>query len=167
MSTQPPTEPDEMYQAGLESRREDQDRTLRALQLLERATGSAAGRPTRWHEHALAALIVLDEATADEQHNANQPDSLLSDILRTRPRLRARVHGVRAQYTQIRETITSIRRDMTQSDTDALDITDLRRRIERLASALRYQRSRESDLIYEAYYDTFDHELETDLPAST
>ena len=56
---------------------------------------------------------------------------------------------------------------MTQSDTDALDITDLRRRTERLASTLRYQRSRESDLIYEAYYNTFNTELESDRTPST
>ena len=167
MKARPPAEQGEARHAGLDTRHEDQDRTLRALQLLERATGSAAGRPSQWHEHALAALVELDDATADEQHNANQPDSLLSDILRTRPRLRARVHGVRAQYTQIRETISSLRRELSTSHADALDITDLRRRTERLASALRYQRSRESDLIYEAYYDTFSTDLESDPTTST
>ena len=158
--------PGQVHPAGV-TRREDRDRTLHALQLLERATGSAAGRPTRWHEHALAALVALDEATTDEQDRANQPDSLLSDILRTQPRLRARVHGIRVQYTQIRETISKLRSDMTQSDTDALDITDLRRRTERLGSTLRYQRSRESDLIYEAYYNTFNTELESDRTPPT
>jgi hypothetical protein len=121
------------------------------------------GRAIRWHDDALVALVALDEATADEQRNATEPDSLLADILRTQPRLRPRVHGIRAQYSQMRETLRDLRDEMTQSDPNALDIPDLRRRVERLAAALRYQRSRESDLIYEAYYDTFSHDLESDL----
>jgi hypothetical protein len=134
------------------------------LQHLERATGTAARAP-RWHDDALAALIALDEATIDEQRNANQPDSLLSEILRNQPRLRPRVHGIRAQYSQIRETVRSLLDEMTRSAPDALDIADLRRRTERLASALRYQRARDSDLIYEAYYDTFNTELDADTPS--
>ena len=132
--------------AGLTTRREDQDRTLSALQRLEAATGAAAPSPL-WHDHARAALMALDEATAEEQRNANEPDSLLSEILRNQPRLRPRVHGIRAQYRQIRGTVRSLLDEMGRFDPDALDITDLRRRTERLASALRYQRSRESDLI--------------------
>jgi DNA repair ATPase RecN len=169
MSTQPPTEPSdprETRPVGRSTRQEDQDRTLDALHRLERATGAAAGRPTRWHQHALAALVALDETTADEQRHANQPDSLLSDIARTHPRLRNRVRAIRTQYTHIRETITSFRHEMAHSDTDATDISDLRRRTEHLASALRYQRSRESDLIYEAYFDTFNTELEPDQNSS-
>ena len=118
-------------------------------------------------DHAIAALIALDEATADEQHNANEPDSLLSEIQRNQPRLRPRVHGIRTQYRQIRDTVRSLPNEMATSDPDTLDITDLRRRTERLASALRYQRTRESDLIYEAYYDTFNTELEADPTATT
>ena len=169
MSAKPPakpTGPTETQEAGLKTRQEDQDRTLSALQRLESATGAAARAP-RWHDDALAALIALDEATADEQRNANEPHSLLSEILRNHPRLRPRVHGMRAQYSQIRDTAWSLLDEMTRSDPDALDIADLRRRVERLASALRYQRSRESDLIYEAYYDTFDTELDSDPTAST
>jgi DNA repair ATPase RecN len=162
----PSDEPTEAQTAGLNTRREDQDRTLAALQRLEGATGAAAPSPL-WHEHARAALIALDEATAEEQRNANEPDSLLSEISRNQPRLRPRVHGIRAQYDQIRDTVRSLLDEVTTTDPDALDIADLRRRTERLASALRYQRSRESDLIYEAYYDTFETELETDRTANT
>ena len=156
-----------MQRAARQTRRDDQDRTLRALHRLEHATGSPAGRASRWYEDALVALVVLDEATADEQQNATQPDSLLSDILRTQPRLRHRVHGIRAQYSQIRESLRDLLDVMTHTDPDALDIPDLRRRIERLAAALRYQRSRESDLIYEAYYETFNNELEAGLKDQT
>jgi hypothetical protein len=159
------TGPTEAQAAGLNTRREDRDRTLTALQHLEGTTGAAAPSPL-WHDHARAALIALDEATAEEQRNANEPDSLLSEILRNQPRLRPRVHGIRTQYDQIRHTVRSVLDEMTRSDPDALDIADLRRRTERLASALRYLRSRESDLIYEAYYDTFDTELESDPNAT-
>ena len=169
MQVEPPAEPTgptEAQTLGLSTRRDDRDRTLAALHRLEGATGAAAPSAL-WHDHARAALILLDEATADEQRNANEPDSLLSEISRNQPRLRPRVHGIRAQYGQVRDTVRSLLDEVTTSDLDAIDITDLRRRIERLASALRYQRSRESDLIYEAYYDTFDTELESDPTATT
>ena len=166
MQVEPPAGPTEVQAAGLNARRDDRDRTLAALHRLEGATGAAAPAPL-WHDHTRAALIVLDQATADEQRNANEPDSLLSEILRNKPRLRPRVHGIRAQYSQIRTTVRSLLDELTSYDPDALDITDLRRRTARLASALRYQRSRESDLIYEAYYDTFDTELEADPTATT
>jgi hypothetical protein len=167
MSAEPSAGRTQTREVAVKTRREDQDRTLSALQRLERATGSAAGRAAHWHEEALAALVALDEATADEQRNANQPDSLLSDIMRTQRRLRPRVHGIRAQYDHMRETLRSLLDEMTRSNPDVLDITDIRHRTDRLASALRYQRSRESDLIYEAYYDMFNTELENDRTAST
>jgi len=77
------------------------------------------------------------------------------------------VDGVRTQYTQIRETITALRREIATSDPEGLDIADLRRRTEHLAAALRNQRSRESDLIYEAYYDAYSTDLESDVQRST
>ena len=171
MTAQPstsPAGPADAQPAGLKTRQEDQDRTLRALHRLERnMSAAAAGRAKPWHEHALAALAAFDEATADEQRNANQPDSLLSDIARMHSRLRPRVNGIRAQYVQIRETLSTLRLELTQADPDELDVTDLRRRADRLASALRYQRARESDLIYEAYYDTYDTDIEADIAGTT
>ena len=130
-------------------------------------SAAATGHAKPWHDHTLAALAALDEATADEQRNANQPDSLLSDIARVHSRLRARVHGIRAQYVQMRETLSTLRDELTQADTDELDIADLRRRADRLASTLRYQRARESDLIYEAYYDTYNTDIEADITSNT
>ena len=71
---------------------------------LEVALESAApGREPAWRTAVLAALAVLDEATNDEYANANNPDSLLSDIKRTQPRLRTRVRGLRTQYKQLRQ----------------------------------------------------------------
>ena len=110
----------------------------------------------------MAALVVLDEATNDEYTNATKPDSLLSDIKRTQPRLRTRVRGLRTQYAQLRQTITSIRTELAKPDDDSTDFADVRQRLAWLLTALRHHRARESDLIYEAYYDAFETELTLD-----
>ena len=61
------------------------------MHALEDALGSAApGREPAWRADVLAALAVLDDATNDEYINAKNPDSLMSDIKRTQPRLRTR-----------------------------------------------------------------------------
>ena len=85
--------------AGRDARVADQDRTLAAMHELEAALGAAApGRESSWRAAVLAALVVLDEVTDDEYADATAPDSLLSDIKRTQPRLRTRVRGLRTQY---------------------------------------------------------------------
>ena len=130
---------------------------------LEAALGAAApGRESSWRAAVLAALVVLDEATDDEYANATNPDSLLSDIKRTQPRLRTRVRGLRTQYAHLRQTITSMRAELAKPDDDGTDFADVRQRLAWLLTALRHQRARESDLIYEAYYDAFDTELSLD-----
>src|SRR5580693_2030543 len=94
---------------GLQTRRVDHDRTLDAIHDLEAALDSAApGRETAWRRGVLDALATLAESTAEEHHNAEQPDSILSDIARTQPRLRTRVRGLRIQYRQLRDTIESL-----------------------------------------------------------
>src|SRR5215207_3928420 len=96
--------------ARRDARRADQDRTLTAMLELEVALESAApGRESAWRAGVFAAVEVLDEATTEEYANANNPDSLLSDIKRTQPRLRTRVRGLRTQYGQLRQAIMSIR----------------------------------------------------------
>ena len=140
----------------------DKDRTLDAIHELEAALGSAApGRELQWRRDVLAALVVLDESTTQEQRNADEPDSLLSDIARTQSRLRSRVRGVRAQYGQLRETIESLRRELTAEETN-IDFADTRQRLAWLLTAFRHQRARESDLLYEAYYDAFNADVEND-----
>jgi hypothetical protein len=146
--------------AGRDARRADQDRTLAAMHELERALGAAApGRESSWREAVRSALVVLDEVTDDEYANAASPDSLLSDIKRTQPRLRTRVRGLRIQYGHLRQTIASMRAELAKPDDDGTDYADVRQRLAWLLTALRHQRARESDLIYEAYYDAFDTEL--------
>ena len=148
---------------GRDARRADQDRTLAAMHELEAALGAAApGRESSWRAAVLAALVVLDEATDDEDANASNPDSLLSDIKRTQPRLRTRVRGLRTQYAHLRQTISSMRAELAKPDDDGTDFADVRQRLAWLLTALRHQRARESDLIYEAYYDAFDTELSLD-----
>ena len=150
---------------ALEVRRADQDRTLAAVHALEAALGAAApGRRQQWRDDVRAALDVLGEAAAEEQRNAALPDSLLSDIARSQRRLRHRVHGLRAQYQQVYDTIEALRPEL-DADSRKLDVADLRQRLGRLVGALRYQRARESDLLYEAYYDAFNHDLARDAAA--
>lgn len=105
------------------------------------------------------ALGVLDEATRDEARNAEQPDSLLSDIAFNQRRLRPRVRGLRTQYRQLSQSIEALRREFEQSDDAGVDFADVRQRLAWLLTALRHQRARESDLIYEAYYEAFQAEL--------
>jgi hypothetical protein len=151
--------------AWLQTRRDDQDRTLEAINQLEAALATASfGRQAPWHAAVIAALETLDVVMADEQRNADEHESLLSDIARTQPRLRHRVGGVRAQYRQLRERIGSLRTELSIDDDDVdVDVADIRDRLAWLLTALRHQRARASDLIYEAYYEAFQRDIEDDL----
>lgn len=148
--------------AGLEVHRADQDRTLAAVHHLEAALSAAAtGREAPWRDDVARTLAELDAAAADEQRNAAEPDSLLADISRTQPRLRNRVRGLRISYQQLRDRIAALASDVAQQGED-VDVDDLRRRIAWLLTAVRHQRARESDLIYEAYYEAFHRDLAAD-----
>ncbi len=148
----------ESQRAGIERRRFDQDRTLDAMQELEQALGAAAPRrEAEWRREVLASLAVLDEAAREEAANASRPDSLLSDISRTQPWLRNRVRALRAHYDQLQHRIGELRGEL---ETPAAgDVAAVRRRLASVLTALRQQRARESDLIYEAYYDAFHVDL--------
>lgn len=154
--------------AGWEIRRADQDRTLTAVHQLEAALADPApGREVDWRASVLSALSVLDATTTEEAANAERPDSLLSEVARNHPRLRPRVRGVRVQYQHLREAIGGLRKELEEHPEAGLDYGDLRQRLGWTLSALRHQRSRESDLIYEAYYDAFQSDLaaEADGPS--
>ncbi|HTW08531.1 MAG TPA: hypothetical protein VME46_13525 [Acidimicrobiales bacterium] len=146
--------------ARMGARQADQDRTLEAMHALEAALAAAApGRLEDWQDAVSSALAVLDDATAEEAANAERPDSLLSDIAHTQPRLRNRVRGVRLQYRQLREVLHSLRAEVSGQRAAAVDFADLRQRLAWALTSLRYQRARESDLIYEAYFDAFRADL--------
>lgn len=150
----------DQQRSGLEARRGDQDRTLEAVHRLEAALAEAApGREEPWRDAVLEALAVLDAATTEEAENARRPDSLLSDLAHNQPRLRNRARALRLQYAKIRDTIALLSHELEEHEDADVDYADVRQRLGWLLTALRHQRARESDLIYEAYYDTFKVEL--------
>jgi hypothetical protein len=162
---QPSREPSADHQDALAARRAERDETLAAMHELEAALGSAAPeREQTWHRRVLEALEMLEIALAAEYENTLQPDSLLSNIKRNHPRLRSRVHGIRAHYRNLRDSIATLRRDLALDDRTTPDFADIRQRLGWLLTTLRYQRAREADLVYDAYYDTFDVELDHDTP---
>jgi hypothetical protein len=149
--------------AGLEVRRADQDQTLDAVHRLEAALASAAPRREQaWRDTVTAVLGDLETAMRDEQANAALPESLLSDIARTQPRLRNRVRGLRVAYQQLRDQITALRAELSEDGGDDVDVRDIRQRLGWLLTGVRRQRARESDLIYEAYYEAFHRDLTED-----
>ena len=163
-TTQSPGEFSQAQRAGLEARQADQDRTLAGIHRLEATLAAAApGREHEWRSEVLAALVALEEATAEEADNAQLPDSLLSDLARTQPWLRNRVRGVRLQYKQIRDSLGSLRKEL-ETTTGPADYGDIRQRLGWILTGLRHQRARESDLIYEAYYDAFRSDLAAEKP---
>lgn len=141
----------------------DHDATLDAIHQLEAALAVAApGRERSWRDDVLAALAALESVMATEYDNAEQPDSLLSDIKRTQPRLRSQVRGLRMQYRHLRDAIAALRAELTTSDETGPvpDFGDIRQRLAWLLTAMRHQRARESDLVYEAYFDAFSSHLD-------
>jgi len=73
---------------------------------------------------------------------------------------------VRLQYRQLRETIASIRSELNGPSDETFDFSDVRQRLAWLLTALRHQRARESDLIYEAYFEAFRAELSAEASPS-
>lgn len=157
--------PDESARRRAEQRHADQDRTLAAMQQLEAALSTAAPhREQAWLAEVRRAISVLGAAASEEADNAARPDSLLSDISRTQPWLRNRVRGLRIHYGQLRDGITALGEEIgSQAGVgEAVDFTDIRQRLAWVLAGLRHQRARESDLIYEAYYDAFRSDLAQD-----
>jgi hypothetical protein len=159
----------EEQRGRIKRRGADQDRTLLAMQQLEAALGAAAPhREKAWRDEVRRTLTVLGEAAAEEVNNAAQPDSLLSDIARTQPWLRNRVRGLRIHYRQLCDATAALQDELHNPDDSAVDFTDIRQRLAWVLAGLRHQRARESDLIYEAYYDAVrsDIDEDTDRPPS-
>jgi hypothetical protein len=156
-------EPDQDFRARAQQRQSDQDLTLLAMQQLETALASAAPRREQaWRTGVRDALGILAETAASEAHNAELPDSLLSDIARNQPWLRNRVRGLRLHYRQLQDTISSLHDELSEPGDALIDFADLRQRLSLVLSGLRHQQARESDLIYEAYYDAFGSDVARD-----
>jgi hypothetical protein len=162
---------DQLTEAHLqrtERRQADQDRTLLAMQQLEAALGAAAPRREQaWLVQVCQALTVLAEAAREEAEVAGQPDSLLSDVARTQPWLSNRVRGLRIHYRQLQDGITALQHELNGNVSDRVDFTDIRQRLGWILAGLRHQRARESDLIYDAYYDAFRTDLVTEANGSS
>jgi hypothetical protein len=157
-----PDQPADAHRRRAEQRHADQDRTLLAMQQLEHALAAAAPRREQpWLAEVRRTLTVLGEAAREEAANAGQADSLLSDIARTQPWLRNRVRGLRLHYGQLTDAISALGNELDTNPGDGVDFTDIRQRLAWVLAGLRHQQARESDLIYEAYYDAF----RTDLTA--
>jgi hypothetical protein len=162
--SQDPLTPAQQHQ--IEQRQADQDRTLEAMRQLEVALGAAAPRREQaWREEVRGALSVLGEVAGREADNAALPDSLLADIARTQPRLRNRVRGLRISYRQLQDRIASLLGELEEPADQVVDFADIRQRLAWILTGLSHQRARESDLIYEAYYDAFRSDLALDTGA--
>ena len=138
--------------AAFEASRSDRDRTLDALRALEAALGAAAhGKEAEWLKPVTSTLLALDEAVVTERDESLRPDSLLSMIGRDYPRrFGSRVRQLRDLHDDIARQVQSLRAQVEQMDTEAIDVGDLRQRIEWLIRAIYHRRVRESDLVYEA-----------------
>ena len=151
---------------ALAERRTDQERTVEAIRQLSTAlVAAASGREPVWRRNVADALEVLDDAVAVEVAANNEPDSLLGDIARTQPRLRNRVRGLRVDFGRVGGQIRRARRILT-SDPD-VGVAETRMHAGDLIGALQLLRGRESDLIYEAYFDAFNRDVEEELVGST
>jgi chromosome segregation ATPase len=152
------------FEAQLDARHASQDQILSAMHQLEAALGSAAQhREAEWHEQVCDTLGALETVLGAEAAESLRPDSLLSDLERNHPRLRARVHGVQAQYANIRNTLDTLRLELSATAEPTPDFADVRERLSWLLSALRHQRARENDLLYDAYRDAFGVDIDRDL----
>lgn len=150
---------------ALTSHQADQDRTAEAIDQLSAAlTAPAALRAAVWRRNVADSLEMLDEAFRAEAAAHGDPDSLPSDIARTQPRLRNRVRGLRVEYTRVGRQLRHAL-GLVAGGPD-VGVAEIRARLGDLINALRLLRCRESDLIYEAYFEAFDRDIEEELGGS-
>ena len=147
---------------ALAARQTDQDRTVEAIDQLNAAlVAAASGRAAVWRRNVADALEVLGHAVTAECAAHDDVDSLLSDIARTQRRLCNRVRGLRAEYGRLRRQIQRAL-DILTTDAD-VGVAETRMHLNDLISSLQLLRGRESDLIYEAYFDAFNRDVEEEL----
>jgi len=137
---------------ALAENRTDRERSLHALQELELRAGSPApGREAEWLSQVLRALDALETMLAAQHQNSADDASILSDIQRDQPRLHNRVVQLRRDYRDLHEAVGRLRTELEATPPDEIRSADVRQRLDRVATELRYQRAREADLIYEAF----------------
>ena len=137
---------------ALEENRSDRERSLHALHELELRAGSPApGREAQWLGQVLHSLGALEELLAVQYENSADGESMLSEIQRAQPRLHNRVVQLRRDSRDLHEAVRRLHRELEAAPLDDIHFADVRQRLDRLATELRYQRSREADLVYEAF----------------
>jgi hypothetical protein len=139
--------------SNVDTSRTDRERSLDALHALELHAGSAGpGREHDWLNEVRSAITTLERALIIQEGNSAPGEGLLSAIEQDAPRLQGRVKELRQRYRAVQDDITALSRQLDPiKPADNVDITDIRQKLERIASELRYQRARETDLVYEAY----------------
>jgi hypothetical protein len=139
--------------ARFETSKTDRDRSLDAVHLLELHAGSAGpGRQKEWLAGIRAALETLRSALGEQADNSVGADSLLSTIRTEQPHLCPKIDQLRRRYQAISEQIGQLNAELhSVAEPEAVDIADIRQTLDLIATELRYQRARESDLVYEAY----------------
>jgi len=140
-------------QSRLETSRIDRDRSLDAIHLLESHAGSAApGRKEEWLARIRAALETLRGALSEQAANSLGPDSLLSTIRTEQPHLCPKIDQLRRRYQTVSEQIDELNAELRSlAKPDEIDVADIRQTLDLITTEFRYQRARESDLVYEAY----------------
>jgi hypothetical protein len=138
--------------SDVDTSRTDRERSLDALHALEIHAGSAApGRAHDWLNDVRRSITTLEGALIIQEDNSARGEGLLSAIEQDEPRLRRRVTEIRQRYRAVQDDITALSRQLdTIQPADDIDATDIRQKLDRIASELRYQRARETDLVYEA-----------------
>src|SRR4051794_14916186 len=125
--------------------------TMEALHALEAALDAPSPRRERtWLHRVLAALDVLSDMLDSQTANDQDTSGLLAEIRRDDPRLGPRVDRLRAELTDLRIAVTSLRDQLAPDAAVPVDAADIRDRLASIARRLRAQRARESDLVYEA-----------------
>jgi hypothetical protein len=133
----------------LTTKRADRARSLDALQDVERRAGTPTpGREDAWLDDLRTSAFELEVALTVERSDGNE---LFDDIERAEPRLHNRILQLRNQYRHLADAVHDVRVILEESESQGLDVADVRRTLDQLATELRYLRAREADLVYEAY----------------
>src|SRR5438445_1389998 len=126
-------------QSNVNTSRADRERSLDALHALELLAGSASpGREHDWLAEVRSAIITLERALTIQEDNSTPDEALLSAIEHDEPRLRRRVTELRQRYRAVQDDVTALSRQLdTIRPADMIDVTDVREKLERIASELR------------------------------
>jgi len=140
-------------QSRFRTSKADRDRSLDAIHLLEvHAASAGPGREEEWRASVQGALETLRAALSQQAENSLGPDSLLSTIRTEQPHLCPKIDQLRRRHQAVSEQIDELNTELRSvAERAVIDIADIRQTLDLIATELRYQRARESDLVYEAY----------------